>query len=119
MKNETTFVLERAPFKTKDGREMFNYFVPCKIMGMDYAADILPKDPGGYEFLNLMFKIKPTVDLVMWQEVMTDEKGRETEYDVLEARVVNEDGLVFNYKVKLAQPSDKAYLNVLKQMQGV
>ena len=118
MKNETIFVLERKPFATKNGKEMFNYFVRYNVYGEDRFADVLAVDQGGYEFLNVMFTIKPTVDLVMWQEVMTDESGAKKEYDVFEARVVDENGYLFAYKVKLAKPSDKAFLKVFKQMQG-
>ena len=118
MKNETTFVLERAPFKTKDGREMFNYFVRCAILGKEYKADFEAKDQGGYELLDLMFSIKPTVDLVMWEEKMTDDKGNVTPYMVYEARVVDDDGLVYAYKLKLARESAKSFLNIFLQLQG-
>ena len=43
MKQETTFVLERAPFTTKDGREMYGYFVRYNIHGKDYKADFEAK----------------------------------------------------------------------------
>lgn len=118
MKNETTFVLDRAPFKTKDGREMFNYFVRYEIYGKEYKADFEAKDQGGYEVLDLIFSIKPTADLVMWEETMTDERGNVTPYSVYEARVVNEDGVMFAYKLKLVQESDKSFLNIFKQLQG-
>ena len=118
MKNETTFVLERAPFTTKDGREMYGYFVRYAIHGKEYKADFEAKDQGGYEFLDLMFTIKPTVDIVMWEEKMTDDKGNVTPYMVYEARVVDDDGLVYAYKLKLVQESDKAFLNIFKQLKG-
>ena len=119
MKNETTFVLERAPFKTKDGREMFNYFVRYTILGKEYKADVEAKDQGGYELLDLMFSISPTVELVMWEEKMTDDKGNVTPYNVYEARAVDNDGLVYTYKLKLARESAKSYLNIFMQLQGV
>ena len=118
MAKEATFVLERAPFTTKEGKEMYGYFVRANVHGKDYRADFLAKDQGGYELIDLMFRIKPTVDLVMWEEKMTDDRGNVTPYNVYEARVVNDDGLVFAYKLKLAQESDKAFLNIFQQMQG-
>ena len=118
MARETTFVLERAPFLTKDKREMYGYFVRATVHGKEYKADFLAKDQGGYELLDLMFTIKPTVDLVMWEEKMTDDKGNVTPYMVYEARVVDDDGLVYAYKLKLAQESDKSYLNLFMQLQG-
>ena len=119
MKKEATFVLERAPFTTKEGKEMYGYFVRGNVHGKDYKADFLAKDQGGYELLDLMFSISPTVELVMWEEKMTDDKGNVTPYMVYEARVVDDDGLVYAYKLKLAQESDKSYLNILMQAQGV
>lgn len=118
MAREATFVLERAPFLTKDKREMYGYFVRGTVHGKEYKADFLAKDQGGYELLDLMFTIKPTVDLVMWEEKMTDDKGNVTPYNVYEARVIDDDGLVYAYKLKLAQESDKAYLNIFMQLQG-
>ncbi len=118
MKKETTFVLERAPFTTKEGKEMYGYFVRGTVHGKEYKADFLAKDQGGYELLDLMFSIKPTANLVMWEEKMTDDKGNVTPYNVYEARVVDDDGLVYTYKLKLAQESDRAYLNIFMQMQG-
>lgn len=118
MAKERTFVLEREIFITKDKREMYGYFVRGKIHGKDYKADFLAKDQGGYELLDLMFSIKPTVDLVTWEEKMMDEKGNITPYNVYEARVVDDDGLVYAYKLKLARESAKTYLNIFTQLQG-
>lgn len=119
MAREAKFVLERESFITKDKREMYGYFVRATVHGKEYKADFLAKDQGGYELLDLMFSIKPTADLVMWEERMTDDKGNVTAYMVYEARVVDDDGLVYAYKLKLARESDKAYLNIFMQLQGV
>lgn len=118
MKKETTLVLERAPFVTKEGKQMYNYFVCGETANRKIKADFSAKDQGGYELLDLMFSIKPTADLVIWEEKMTDEKGNVTPYMVYEARVVDEDGLVFAYKLKLTQESDKSYLNIIMQLKG-
>ena len=118
MKNEVTLVLERELFTAKDGREMYGYFVRGNAHGREIKADFLAKDQGGYELLDLMFSIQPTANLVMWEETMTDDKGNVTKYNVYEARVVDADGLVYAYKLKLARESDKSYLNILMQLQG-
>ena len=46
MKKETPFVLERAPFTTKEGKEMYGYFVSYKIHGKEYKADFFGKGSG-------------------------------------------------------------------------
>ena len=117
MKNQA-LVLERETFVSKKGKEMYNYFVSGVVHGRKIKADFVAKDMGGYEFLDFMYEISPTVNLIMHEETMTDEKGKESKYMVYEAQVVDADGLVFTYKLKLAQESDKAYLNVLVQMQS-
>lgn len=118
MKQEKTFVLERAPFTTKEGKEMYEYFVSCELYGKKRKAIFTAKDLGGYELLDLMFTIRPTATLVMWEEKMTDDKGNVTPYNVYEARVVDDDGLVYAYKLKIANESAKSFLNIFMQLQG-
>lgn len=118
MKNKA-LVLERETFITKKGKEMYNYFVRGVAHGREVKADFLAKDVGGYELLDLMFEIDPNVKLITHEESMTDDKGNVTSYMVYEAQVVDADGLVYTYKLKLAQESDKTYLNILMQLQGV
>ena len=115
MKNKA-LVLEREPFVAKNGKEMYGYFVRGVVHGKEVKADFLAKDMGGYELLDLMFEINPKVDLIMREETMTDDKGNVTKYMVYEAQVVDEDGVVFTYKLKLAQESDKTYLSILMQL---
>ena len=117
MKNQA-LVLERETFVAKNGKEMYNYFVRGVVHGREVKADFLAKDLGGYELLDLMFEINPKVNLIMHEETMTDEKGNASKYMVYEAQVVDADGLVYTYKLKLAQESDKSYLNILMQLQG-
>ena len=117
MKNQA-LVLERETFVAKNGKEMYNYFVRGVVHGREVRADFLAKDLGGYELLDLMFEINPKVSLIMHEETMTDEKGNASKYMVYEAQVVDADGLVYTYKLKLAQESDKSYLNILMQLQG-
>lgn len=118
MKKNQELVLEREAFVSKNGKQMYSYFVRGKVHGREVKADFLAKDLGGYELLDLMFEINPKVNLIMHEESMTDDKGNVTKYMVYEAQVVDADGLVYTYKLKLAQESDKSYLNILMQMQG-
>ena len=107
--------LKRGPFKTKDGQEMFGYYVSGEIHGREIKVDFQAKDVGGYELLELMFGINQDVELIMHDESMTDERGNVTKYTVYEAYMVDEDGIVYTYKLKPSQESDKAYLNILLQ----
>lgn len=118
MTEQKVLVLERESFLAKSGKEMYSYFVRGKAHGRELRADFLAKDLGGYELLDFMFDVCPSVELHMHEESMTDDKGNVTKYMVYEARSVDENGVVFTYKLKLAQESDKSYLNILMQLQG-
>jgi len=63
--------------------------------------------------LDIIFDVKPTAELFMRDEEMTDDSGRVTKYTVYEVQNVDEDGVVYSYKVKPARESDKALLLML------
>ena len=115
MKNQE-FMLERGSFFGKSGKKMYNYFVSGMVDGDSVTVNMVAKDTGGYGFLEFMYKKCSEVKLIVREEVMTNEKGGSNTYTVFEAQSVDGDGLVYTYKLKPAQESDKAYLNVLMQV---
>lgn len=106
-------ILERDSFKGKDGKDMFSYFIPGYACGREIRADFVASDQGGYEVLDLLFSLEKDVKVVMRDEVMTDDKGRDTHYTVYEAQAEDEDGNVYSYKIKPARNSDKTYLDMI------
>lgn len=106
-------ILERDSFKSKDGKDMFSYFIHGYALGREIRADFVASDQGGYEVLDLLFSLEKDVNVVMRDEVMTDDKGRDTHYTVYEARVQDDDGNVYSYKIKPSRNSDKTYLDML------
>ena len=93
---------------------MYEYFVGCELYGKKRKAIFTAKDLGGYELLDLMFTIKPTATLVMWEEKMTDDKGNVTMTgNTYGVKSVDEDGVVYECKIKPFQESDKALLGML------
>ncbi len=106
-------ILERDSFKGKDGKDMFSYFIRGYALGREIRADFVASDQGGYEVLDLLFSLEKDVNVVMRDEVMTDDKGRDTHYTVYEARVQDDDGNVYSYKIKPSRNSDKTYLDML------
>ena len=113
--NVDKLLVEREVFNSKDGREMYGYFVRGKIRGRDVKVDFNAKDQGGYEVLDIIFDISPTAQLTMHDEEMTNEDGTKQTYTVYEVSNTDEDGIVYSYKIKPARESDKAYLSVLLQ----
>lgn len=105
-------ILERDSFKGKDGKDMFSYFIRGYALGREIRADFVASDQGGYEVLDLLFSLEKDVKVVMRDEVMSDDKGRDTHYTVYEAQAEDEDGNVYSYKIKPARNSDKTYLDM-------
>lgn len=109
-------IVERETFTSKDKREMYGYFVRGKIRGRDVKVDFNAEDQGGYEVLDIIFDIKPTAELLITENEMTNDDGTKQHYTTYEVQNVDENGIVYKYKVKPARKSDKAYLDVLLQM---
>ena len=114
-KKEEFLYVERETFEAKDGREMYGYFVKGKVRGRDVKVDFVAKDQGGYEVLDIIFDVAQKALLKMHDETMTNEDGSKSTYTVYEVENVDEDGIVYSYKIKPARDSDKATLNILLQ----
>ena len=98
---------------TKDGRPYFAYIVRGVIRGQEKKVDFAPKDKGGYEPLDILFYINDKAELIMTDEVMTDENGNKTPYVSYKVQVVDEDGEIWECGVKPQRDSDKALLKFL------
>ena len=112
VENKTLYV-ERESFKGSDGREFWSYIVKGKVRGRDVKVDFMPKDKGGYEPLDIVFDVKPTAELVMSEEEMTNDNGKITKYTSYKVRNIDEFGIVYECSVKPARDSDKALLTML------
>lgn len=104
-------ILERGSFKSKDGKDMWSYFIHGYALGREVNIDFVASDQGGYDVLDLLFSLEKDVKVVMQDAVMTDDKGRDTHYTVYEAQVQDDDGNVYSYKIKPSRNSDKSYLD--------
>lgn len=98
---------------TKDGRPFFAYIVRGNVRGQEKKIDFIPKDKGGYEPLDILFDIAEKAELVMTEEVMTNDDGTKTPYTSYKAQTVDEDGEIWACGVKPQRDSDKALLNFL------
>lgn len=98
---------------TKDGRPYFAYIVRGVIRGQEKKVDFAPKDKGGYEPLDILFDINDKAELILTDEVMTDDNGNKTPYVSYKVQVVDEDGEIWECGVKPQRDSDKALLKFL------
>ena len=70
---EKRLIVEREKFTAKDGREMWGYAVYGKgPNGRETKVDFNAYDQGGYEVLDMVFDIKPTAELEMHDETISD-----------------------------------------------
>lgn len=106
-------LLERETFPGKDGKEYWGYSVKGKFAGRNIKVDFVASDQGGYEVLDMLFSLSDFVEVVMRDETMTDDAGRETAYTVYEAQIFDEDENKFSYKIKPSRNSDKTLLQFL------
>lgn len=98
---------------TKDGRLYYAYIVRGNIRGQAKKIDFAPKDKGGYEPLDIVFDISPKAELIMSDEVMTNDDGTKTPYVAYKVQVTDEDGEIWECGVKPQRDSDKALLKFL------
>ncbi len=112
---EKRLIVEREKFTAKDGREMWGYAVHGKgVNGRETKVDFNAYDQGGYEVLDMVFDIKPTAELQMHDESMTDsETGEVRSYTIYEVSNVDEDGDELKCRIKPARDSDKSILAYL------
>ncbi len=110
------FRLEREKCTGRDGKEYWSYAIHGKIRGRDVKVDFVAYDQGGYEVLDIIFDIADTAELVISDGQMTNETtGEVIKFRTFEARNVDNDGVEYRYKIRLARESDKALLNMLLQ----
>lgn len=111
---EKRLVVEREKFTTKDDREMWGYAVHGNFNGRETKVDFNAYDQGGYEVLDMIFDIKPTSELYMHEEVMTDSDTKEVrKFTVYEVANVDTDGDELRCRIKPARDSDKSILAYL------
>lgn len=113
MVREPIFDKKGEQMVSKDGRLCFAYVVRGVANGREVKADFCPKDQGGYEPLDILFDIAPKAKLIMSDETMTDDSGKETHYTAYRIEVVDKDGDVWPCEVRPQRPSDKTLLKFL------
>lgn len=111
---EKRLVVQREKFTAKDKREMWGYAVHGKVNGRETKVDFNAYDQGGYEVLDMIFDIKPTAELQMHDETMTDnDTGEVRKYTVYEVANIDDDGDELRCRIKPARDSDKPILAYL------
>lgn len=111
MEDKKIFV-EREVYE-KDGKEYFSYFIKGVVRGKEVRVLITPPDKGGYTVLDIVFGNEMAAELTLTPYEIKDEKGKVMKGNTYGVRSVDEDGQVYECKIKPFRDSDKALLNML------
>ena len=111
MENKKIFV-EREVYE-KDGKEYFSYFIKGVVRGKEVRILITPPDKGGYTVLDIVFGNEMSAELTLTPYEIKDDAGKVLKGNTYGVRSVDEDGQIYECKIKPFRDSDKALLNML------
>lgn len=113
MNVEKKIVVERETFE-KNGKTFFSYFIKGSIRGKQVRVAVVPPDKGGYTVLDIVFGDQMTAELVTKPfEIKDETTGKVLAGNSYEVQTMDENGEVYQCKVKPFRASDKALLNML------
>jgi hypothetical protein len=109
---EKKIIVERETFE-KEGKTYFSYFIKGIVRGREVRVGLVPPDRGGYAVLDIVFGDSMSAELALKPYEMKDEvTGRILKGNTYSARV-EDNGEVYECKVKPYRNSDKDILNML------
>lgn len=105
--------VERGIYE-KDGNEYHTHYIKGKVRGVDVQVAVVPPDNGGYRVLDIVYGDEKEAELVLIPYEIKDEKtGRVVSGNSYAVRTVDENGEIYECKVKPFRDSDKTLLNML------
>lgn len=105
--------VERDTYE-KNGKTYFSYFIRGNVRGKDVRAAVIPPDRGGYTVLDIVFGDAMEAELIVTPFEMKDEaSGRIISGNTYAVRSVDENGEVYECKIKPSRASDKALIGML------
>ncbi len=105
--------VERETFEMNE-QTYFSYFIKGTVRGKDVKVAVIPPDKGGYTVLDIVFGNENKADLFLTPYEMKDEAtGKIIKGNTYGIRTVDENGEVYECKVKPFRDSDKTLLNML------
>ena len=111
-KKDSLIVVEREVVN-KNGKSYYTYFIKGKIRNKDVRIAVTPPDFGGYTVLDIVFGNEMKAELVAVPYEMKDASGNVVSGNSYMVRSVDDNGDVFECKIKPFRPSDKSLLNML------
>jgi len=106
-------MVEREPFQ-KNGKNYFSYFIKGTVRGKDIRVLITPPDKGGWQVLDIVFGDANEAELELKPYEMKNEAtGEVIKGNSFAVKSVDENGEVYECKIKPLRSSDKMLLNML------
>ncbi len=110
---EKKIMVERETYE-KNGKSYFAYYINGKVRGTDVKVKVVPPDMGGYTVLDIVYNGAKAIELSLTPFGFKDEKtGREINGMTYSVKSYDENGDVYECKVKPFRDSDKTLLNML------
>ena len=105
--------VERDTYE-KNGKTYFSYFIKGVVRGKEIRVQVMPPDKGGYTVLDIVFGDAMKAELTVTPFEMKDEaSGRVISGNTFGVRSKDENGDIYECKIKPARPSDKSLLTML------
>lgn len=112
--NQNQKIKDERDTYEKNGKTYFSYFIRGNVRGKDVRAAVIPPDRGGYTVLDIVFGDAMEAELVVTPFEMKDEtSGRIISGNTYAVRSVDENGEVYECKIKPSRASDKALIGML------
>lgn len=106
-------MVERETYE-KNGKSYFAYYINGKVRGIDVKVKVVPPDNGGYTVLDIVYNGAKAIELSLTPFAFKDEKtGREISGMTYSVKSFDENGDVYECKVKPFRLSDKSLLDML------
>ena len=109
---ENKIFVQRETFK-KNGKEFYTYFIKGQVRGREVRVAVMPPDFGGYTVLDIVFDGASQAELVVSPYEMTDAKGKVLRGVTYGVRSCDEDGEIYECKIKPVRTSDKDMLSMI------
>lgn len=105
--NELQLKREKNKF---NGKDYFNYFIPCECLGHSEKARMIPKDNGGYIILDHLFDVvgEKSVSVIRKVSKQTDNGSTRQVITYTVRYNTSEDEEPVEIDIKCNRPSDEA-----------
>ena len=111
--SDKKIIVQREKFDYK-GKEYLGYFVKGMIKGHEVRAGLKPQDISGYTVLDIIFDGAEEVELISKPYSIKDEATGEIKTGKTYAvRSVDENGEVYECRIKPYRNSDKMLINMI------